>query len=145
MTSNSHQTSRVEQCRVIELPRHGSEDGSIAVAENSSLLPFAIKRTFFIYDIPSDAVRGGHSHHTMEELIVAASGSFMVKLYDGVEWKFVTLNRPYQALYVPAGIWRSLEDFSTGSVCLSFCPDKFDEADYVRDIDLFKKLTGGKV
>lgn len=145
MTSNSHETSRVAQCRIIELPRHAHENGTIAVAQNSSLLPFAIKRTFFIYDIPSDAMRGGHSHYHTEELIVAVTGSFMVKMFDGVEWKHVTLNRPYQALYVPAGIWRSLEDFSSESVCLSFCPETFDEADYVRDIELFKELTKCKL
>lgn len=145
MKSNSHAISRVAHCRIIELPRHAHENGTIAVAQNSSLLPFDIKRTFFIYDIPSDAKRGGHSHYHTEELIVAVTGSFVVKMYDGVEWKTVALNRPYQALYVPAGIWRSLEDFSSGSVCLSLCPDDFDEADYVRDMELFKELTKCKL
>ncbi len=144
MEYNSHYNSSISDCRIIDLPRITHTDGSIAVAQNSDAIPFAIKRTFFIYDIPSDAVRGGHSHHSGKQLIIAASGSFAVKVFDGAEWREFTLDRPYRALYVPAGIWRSLENFSSGSICLTLCPDKFDETDYVRSMDTFMELTKHK-
>lgn len=144
MESDRHHYSSINDCRLIKLPCNVNERGSIAVAQNSSELPFAIKRIFYIYDIPSDSKRGGHSHYRCEQFIIAVSGSFVVKVFDGKDWTEFTLSRPYMGLYIPAGLWRTLEDFSSGSVCLTLCPDSFDEADYVRDIEKFKDLTKHK-
>lgn len=141
---NSHSISLLSDCRVIELPRHRHENGSLSVVENSNEFPFEIKRVFYLYDVPGDSERGGHSHHEGEELIIAVSGSFDVTLTDGHTTHTFNLNRPYRALYIPAGIWRSIDNFSSGSVCLVLTSEKYSEADYVRDFDTFKALTAIK-
>lgn len=99
---------------------------------------------FYLYDVPGDSNRGGHSHHVARELIIAAGGSFDVTLDDGCDKRVYTLNRPYRALYVEAGIWRSIDNFSSGSVCLVLTSELFDEADYVRDYATFRQLTSCK-
>ena len=99
---------------------------------------------FYIYDVPGGAERGGHSHHACSALLVAVSGCFDVEVDDGVERQVFTLNRSNVGLYVPPGIWNSLSNFSSGSVCLALASDLFDEADYVRDYDVFKQLTSCK-
>lgn len=137
---NSHETADISECRILTLPHHPHEMGTLTVAQNSDGLPFAIKRIFYIYDIPAESERGGHSHHLMDELIIAASGCFDVKITDGRNERTFTLRRPYEALYVPAGIWRSLHNFSSGSVCLTLCSTKFDENDYVRRFNDYLKL-----
>lgn len=144
MKSNSHNSSSVDLCRIIDIPRHIHRYGTIAVAQNSNDIPFAIKRIFYIYDIPSDAERGGHSHHTGLQFIIAVSGCFDVTVFDGVVWKTFTLMRPYQGLYIPAGIWRTLHNFSSGSICLTLCSNDFDESDYVKHFDDFMELTKNK-
>lgn len=144
MTSESHSRSLLADCRIIDLSRHVHDNGSLTAVENSNLFPFAIKRVFYLYDIPGDSERGGHSHHCGQELIVAASGCFDVVLSDGHSSHRFQLNRPYRALYVPAGIWRSLENFSSGSVCLVLTSELFSEDDYVRDYETFKQLTAVK-
>ena len=138
---NKHNISLLSDCGIIELPRHRHENGSLSVVENSPLFPFEIKRVFYLYDVPGDSERGGHSHHEGEELIIAVSGSFDVTLTDGHQSHTFNLNRPYRALYIPAGVWRSIDNFSSGSVCLVLTSEKYSEADYVRDFDQFKKLT----
>ncbi len=142
--TDSHLISSVDRCRLIELDRHTHPNGSLSVVENSSKFPFAIKRVYYLYDIPGDAERGGHSHYSEERLIVAVSGSFDVTVDDGHRRRKFNLNRPYRALYVPAGIWRELDNFSSGSVCLALASNKYDAADYVRDYGLFKQLTATK-
>lgn len=131
--------SVIEKCRIIEVERHRNPAGTIAVAENNNALPFAIKRVFYIYDIPSDTRRGGHSHHKGEQLVIAASGCFDVVVSDGKNSKRFTLNRPYRALYLPAGLWITLEGFSSGCVCLTLCSNRYDDSDYIRDFDTFLK------
>jgi len=103
-------------------------------------LPFDVQRTFYIYDVPGGAERGGHSHYTCQEFIVAISGSFDVTVDDGENRYTYTLNRPYQGLLVTPGIWRTLQNFSSGSVCLALASDHFDEQDYVRDYEQFVRL-----
>lgn len=141
--ADSHLKSNVYEASVIELPRHRHANGSLTVAENGdTLIPFNIRRVFYLYDVPADAERGGHSHYQAEELIVALSGSFDVVLDDGKhEPMRFTLNRPYKALYVPTGIWRTLDNFSGGAVSMVLTSERFAEEDYVRDYEQFRKLT----
>ncbi len=143
---DSHKTSSVDHCRFIELPRHRHENGSLTVAENiAEFIPFAIRRAFYLYDVPADTERGGHSHHQAQELIVALSGSFDVILDDGNSSRRFSLNRPYRALFVPTGLWRTLDNFSGGAVCLVLTSERYSEADYVRDYNEFKTLTANKL
>lgn len=144
MQYDSHRYFRTFDCRIIELDRHRHANGSLSVVENGDDMPFAVKRVFYLYDVPGDSSRGGHSHYTAQELIVAVSGSFDVTLTDGHDTVTIQLNRPYRALYVPAGIWRSLDNFSSGSVCMVLTSELFSEADYVRDFDRFLGLTKNK-
>ncbi len=144
MEPSKHSTSRVADARLIDLPRHRGDNGSLTVIENSGDMPFLIKRVYYIYDVPTDEGRGGHSHHALEGLMVALSGSFTVTLDDGKDRRVFTLDRPYRALYIPAGIWRTVENFSSGAICMVAASDKYDAADYVRDYSEFKKLTSDK-
>lgn len=123
----------VYQCSVIEIDKHHHQKGNISVIENGITIPFEVKRTYYLYDVPGGESRGGHAHLALEQLIVAVSGSFNVKLNDGIVTRTFTLNRPYQGLLVVPGIWRELDDFSSGSVCLVLASHKYDEADYIRD------------
>ncbi|MDE6146289.1 MAG: FdtA/QdtA family cupin domain-containing protein [Muribaculaceae bacterium] len=143
-TADSHLTSRLADCRIIDLARHRHANGSLSVAQNTPDHPFHIKRAFYLYDVPAGAERGGHSHFEAEELIMSVSGAFDVVLSDGAATRTFTLSRPYQALYVPAGIWRELNNFSGGSVCLVLTSENYLEADYCRDPEEFKRLTAGK-
>ncbi|MDE6086689.1 MAG: FdtA/QdtA family cupin domain-containing protein [Muribaculaceae bacterium] len=143
--NRTHSTSSVGHCGIIELPRHRHPNGSLSVVENTSEFPFEIKRVFYLYDVPGDSERGGHSHHAARELIVAVSGSFDVTLDDGHAQRTFTLNRPYRALYIEQGIWRSLGNFSSGSVCMVLTSHLYDPADYVRDYTVFKQLTAHKI
>ena len=141
---NKHSISLLSDCGIIELPRHHHANGSLSVVENTDMFPFEIKRVFYLYDVPGDSERGGHSHHEGEEFIIAVSGSCDVTLTDGHNSEKFSLNRPYRALYIPAGVWRSIDNFSSGSVCLVLTSEKYSEADYVRDFDEFKSLTAIK-
>jgi hypothetical protein len=103
-------------------------------------LPFDVKRVYYLYDVPGGESRGGHAHVELEQLIIAASGSFKVILDDGINIVTYVLNRPYQGLYIVPGIWRELEDFSSGSVCLVLASKLYNEHDYIRDFKLFKQI-----
>ena len=142
--SESHRRSSVAQCRIIELPRHHHPNGTIAVVENDGLYPFDVRRVYYLYDVPSDAERGGHSHFSEQRLIIAVSGSFDVTVDDGRRQAVFRLDRPYKALYVPPGIWRVIDNFSSGSVCLALASNLYSEDDYVREYELFKQLTADK-
>lgn len=144
-TDNSHALSRICDCRIITLDRITHENGSLTVVENTDCYPFDVKRIFYLYDIPGDTERGGHSHYKAQELIIAVSGSFDVTLTDGHDTHTFTLNRPYRALYIPAGMWRNLNNFSSGSVCLVLTSEVYSESDYVRDFEKFKILTADKI
>lgn len=130
-------TSTVYDCTVIELDRHQHEKGNITVVENGIDVPFDIKRAYYLYDIPGGESRGGHAHYELRQLIVAVSGSFDVQIDDGNVKRTFTLNRPYQGLLVVPGLWRELENFSSGSVCLVLASLEYDEADYIRVYDDF--------
>lgn len=132
--------STVYDCAIIEIDKHHHEKGNISVVENGNTIPFSVKRVYYLYDVPGGESRGGHAHKDLQQLIVAASGSFNVTLDDGNVKKAFTLNRPYQGLLVVPGIWRELDDFSSGSVCLVLASHLYEESDYIREYSDFLKL-----
>lgn len=128
----------VSDCSLVELDKHHSDRrGNLTVVENGTTLPFNSKRVYYLYDVPGGASRGAHAHKTLEQLIVAASGSFKVSLDDGTNKKTFFLNRPYQGLYVKPGMWRNLEDFSSGAVCMVLASEVYQPEDYIRDYNTF--------
>lgn len=129
----------LDDCRIIDLSRHRHPNGSLTVVDNAENI-FPIRRVFYLYDVPGDSERGGHSHYRAHELIIAASGAFDVTLTDGADSRTFTLNRPYKALYIPNGIWRSLNNFSSGSVSLVLTSELYSEADYCRSMTQYKKI-----
>lgn len=126
----------INDAKIIEIPKVHDTRGNLSVIEND-VIPFEMKRVYYLYDIPSGSRRGGHSHKEQLEFLVALSGSFEVVLNDGQQQRKVTLNKPNQGLLIPNGIWRELENFSSGSVCLVIASEVFVEADYIRDYDEF--------
>jgi hypothetical protein len=127
-------------CHLIDFDLHHSDrKGNLSVAENGANIPFDVKRVYYLYDVPGGASRGGHAHKALYQLIVAVSGSFSVTLDDGKNKRTFSLNRPYQGLLVVPGIWRDINDFSSGSVCLVLASEKYDESDYIRDYGAFIK------
>ncbi|KAA1247203.1 FdtA/QdtA family cupin domain-containing protein [Aquimarina sp. RZ0] len=127
----------VKDCRIIEIPKIMDPRGNIAVIEKD-VIPFETKRVYYLYDVPSDACRGGHAHINLYQFLIALSGSFDVLLNDGYNKKNITLNKPNKGLLIKPGIWRELENFSSGSVCLVLASEVFEEKDYIRDFDSFK-------
>lgn len=123
------------QRSLIELPKIFDPRGNLTVAEGAKHVPFDIARAYWTYDVPSGESRGGHAHKHCRELIIALSGSFTVTLDNGHEKKAFHLNHPWQGLLVETGVWRTLDDFSSGAVCLVLASDPFEEADYIRDYD----------
>lgn len=135
----------VFDCSIIEFDRHHSDrNGNLTVVENGNTLPFNVKRVYYLYDVPGGESRGSHAHKELEQLIIAASGSFTITLDDGKCKRSFFLNRPYQGLYVKPGIWRNLEDFSSGSVCMVLASDLFSEEDYIRKYDSFLEYRENK-
>lgn len=135
----------VFDCTLIEMDKHHSDEkGNITVVENNSTIPFSVKRVYYLYDVPGGGSRGAHAHKDLQQLIVAASGSFDVTIDDGNIKRTFTLNRPYQGLLIVPGIWRDLNNFSSGSVCMVLASEKYDEKDYIREYDEFVKFRNGK-
>ena len=128
----------IDQCKIIELPKITDPRGNLTFIESQNQIPFHIQRVYYLYDVPGGAERGGHAHKELHQLIVAISGSFDVILDDGCEKKIIHLNRPYEALYVCPMIWRELNNFSSGSVCLVLASNQYTEDDYYRDYNEFK-------
>ena len=130
--------AKIDDCSIIELDRHHSNrKGDISVVENEDVVPFDIERIYYLYDVPGGVSRGGHAHRQLYQLIVAVSGCFTVTLDDGEQKKSFVLNRPYNGLLVKPGIWRILDDFSSGSVCLVLASEKYNEEDYIREYGEF--------
>lgn len=128
----------VFDCSMVELDKHHSDrKGNLTVVENGVTFPFDVKRVYYLYDVPGGENRGAHAHKELEQLIVAASGSFTVTLDDGNCKRSFFLNRPYQGLYVKPGLWRDLDDFSSGAVCMVLASDVYKTEDYIRDYDSF--------
>lgn len=128
----------VYNCSIFELPRIKNRAGNITPVHNDVEIPFAVKRVFYLYDIPGGESRGAHAHKECHQFLIAASGSFEVSLDDGKTQRIVQLNRPYIGLHVPPGIWASEINFSSGSICLVFASRLYDEKDYIRDYTEFK-------
>ncbi|MBP3828434.1 MAG: WxcM-like domain-containing protein [Prevotella sp.] len=128
--------------KIIDLPKIADPRGNLTVVEQLNQVPFEIARVYWTYDIPGGGRRGGHAHRTCEEVVIAVSGSFDVELFDGKERHVYHLNHPYQGLYIGTGVWRTLEDFSSGAVCLVVASELFDEEEYIYDYDEFLKFVG---
>ena len=125
----------VSDCRIVELPKITDPRGNLTFVESENQIPFEISRVYYLYDVPGGSERGGHAHKELNQLIIAMSGSFDIVLDDGSEKKRFHMNRPYYGLYVCPMIWRELDNFSSGSVCMVLASNPYDEADYYRDYD----------
>lgn len=125
----------LSQVRLITLPKIEDFRGNLSFIEEETHVPFKIQRTYWIYDVPGGQVRGGHAFREQKELIVALSGSLDVKVRDGINEKVFSLNRSYYGLYIPEGIWRQMENFSTNSLAMVLSSTTYDENDYIRDFD----------
>lgn len=132
----------MEHARIIQLPKILDPRGNLSVIEEFKEIPFKIERVYWIYDVPGGETRGGHAYKTNQEFIVALSGSFDVILDDGKEKKVFSLNRSYYGLYVPKGIWREMENFSTNSLALVLASTEYDVEDYIRSYNAFLKYKG---
>ena len=128
----------VDDCKLLELPVIQNPQGNLTFIEEQRHVPFPIARVYYLYDVPGGAMRGGHAHRDLEQLIVAISGSFDVILDDGSKRREITLNRSRIGLYMPTMIWRELVNFSSGSVCMVLASAYYDEGDYYRDYDEFR-------
>jgi hypothetical protein len=130
-------TSTVFDCTLIELPKNHQINGNITAVNNGQEIPFNVIRVYYLYDVPGGEARGGHAHKELQQLIVAASGSFDLIVDDGINRRTFHLNRPYHGVFMPAGLWRELDNFSSGSICLVLASKAYDEEDYIRDYSLF--------
>lgn len=130
------------EARIIELPRITDPRGNLTVAEALNHVPFDIRRAYWVYDVPGGESRGGHAHKRLKQLLIALSGSFTVTLDDGHERQTFLLNHPWQGLVIETGIWRTLDDFSSGAVCLVLASEPYEEEDYIYDYQEFLSYTG---
>lgn len=133
----------IAKCKIINLPKISDARGSLSFIEGGGHIPFDIKRAYYLYDVPGGSNRGSHAHKNLDEFIVAMSGSFDVVLDDGKDKKRFHLNRSYYGLYVCPMMWRLLDNFSSGAVCLVLAAEHYNEADYIRDYDEFLKVAKG--
>ena len=130
----------VNDIKLVELPKYLDQRGNLSFVQNNAQIPFEIKRTYWIYDVPGGEARGGHAYKETEEFVIAISGAFDVTVDDGKEKKTFSLNRSYYGLYIPKGLWREIENFSTNSFALEFASTPYNEDDYVRDYNDFLRL-----
>jgi hypothetical protein len=135
MANRVVQSSQVDDCRIIELPKITNRQGNITFVEGNSHIPFDIDRVYYLFDVPGGAARGGHAHKELQQLIISVMGAFDVILDDGGNKKTVRLDRAYYGLYIPAMIWRELDNFSSGAICLVLASLPYDETDYYREYD----------
>lgn len=135
----------IKDCRIVDLPRINDPRGNLTFVEAGHHIPFDIRRVYYLYDVPRGAERGGHAHKALHQLIIAMSGSFDIHLDDGYEKKSVHMNRSYNGLYVCPMIWREIDNFSPGAVCMVLASEYYDELDYHRDYNQFinhaKRMT----
>jgi hypothetical protein len=129
---------------IVELPRIPERRGSLTFIEGGRHIPFGIARVYYIYDVPASAMRAGHAHHQLTQLLIAASGSFDVNLDNGAERVTVHLAKPYQGLLLRPMVWRTIDNFSGGAICLVLASIPYDEADYIRDYEMFRRLSRGR-
>jgi hypothetical protein len=141
-TSSAADSNPLLRCYVVDLPKISDPRGNLTFVEGAVHTPFEIQRVYYLYDVPGGAERGGHAHKELHQLIIAMSGSFDVILDDGGEKRRFHLNRSYYGLYVCPMVWRELDNFSSGSVCLVLASNRYDEADYFRDYDSYLAARG---
>jgi dTDP-4-dehydrorhamnose 3,5-epimerase-like enzyme len=127
----------IQDCKIIQLPKIDDPRGSLTFIEAGRHIPFSLQRVYYLYDVPSGAERGGHAHKALHQLIIAMGGSFDIHLDDGHEKKTVHLNRSYYGLHIPPMIWREIDNFSSGAICMVLASNYYDEFDYYRDYDEF--------
>lgn len=132
----------LDDIQIVNIPKIADLKGNLSVIENESI-PFEIKRVFYLYDVRSDENRIGHAHKELQQVLIALSGSFDVVLKDGVVEKIITLNKPNIGLLITSGIWRELQNFSSGAVCLVLASAVFDESDYIRNYEEFQLFKNG--
>jgi hypothetical protein len=130
----------VFDCTLLQLPRIATPGGNITAINNAVEIPFAIQRVYYLYDIPGGESRGGHAHRALQQVIIAASGSFDLIVDDGKIKCTFHLARPYMGVYMPPGIWRELDNFSSGAICLVLASEAYEEGDYIRDYLSFQQL-----
>lgn len=130
----------INNVKIIDIPKVHDERGFLAVIEKGTI-PFAMKRVYYLYDVPTESSRGGHAHQEQQSVIIALSGSFEVVVDDGNSKKQIMLNKPNKGLYIPTDIWREIDNFSSGAVCLVLASTEYDEAEYIRDYEVFKLYT----
>lgn len=135
----------IENCKIIELPKISDPRGNLTFVEGNRHIPFDIQRVYYLYDVPGGAERGGHAHKALHQLIIAMSGSFDIHLDDGREKKTIHMNRSYYGLYVCPMMWREIDNFSSGAVCMVLASNYFDEDDYYRDYSKFISDVHGVV
>ena len=133
----------IPNCKLIELPKISDPRGNLTFIEGAKHIPFEIKRIYYLYDVPGGAQRAGHAHRTLHQVLVALSGSFDLKVDNGFSRTTFHLNRPYQGLYIPAMVWRDIDNFSSGAVCLALASTHYDESEYYRDYDTFVRDVRG--
>jgi len=133
----------LSRCKIIDLPKISDARGNLTFIEENRHVPFDIKRVYYLYDVPGGETRAGHAHKHLHQFMIAATGSFDVTLDDGSKREKFQLNRSYYGLYIPPMLWRELNNFSSGSVCLVLASELYDEKDYIRDYETFKKMAGG--
>jgi len=131
----------VNDCRMIQLPKIHDPRGNLSFIESGQHIPFEIQRVYYLYDVPGGSDRGSHAHKTLHQFIIAMSGSFDVVLNDGQETRRFHLNRSYNGLYVCPMMWRDLDNFSSGSVCMVLASNHYNEHDYIRDYQVFLSMT----
>jgi hypothetical protein len=131
----------LENCKLIELPKISDPRGNLSVVEGGAHIPFDIKRVYYLYDVPGGSSRAGHGHKELQQLIIAMSGSFDVTIDDGNQRLKFHLNRSYYGLYIPKGMWREVDNFSSGGVCLVLASTIYDASDYFHDYDAFKEFV----
>jgi dTDP-4-dehydrorhamnose 3,5-epimerase-like enzyme len=132
----------IKQCKIVDLPKIHDNRGNLTFIEGGEHIPFEIKRVYYLYDVPGGAERGGHAHKGLQQLIIAVSGSFDVILDDGLNKKRFHLNRSYYGLYVSPMMWRELDNFSSGAVCVVLASNRYDEDDYYRDYNQYLVAQG---
>jgi hypothetical protein len=131
-------TTTVFDCSLLTLPKIQTPGGNITPVNNQIEVPFDIKRVYYLYDVPGGEGRGGHAHKALQQIIIAASGSFDIQVDDGKVKRTFTLSRPYVGLYLPPGLWRELDNFSSGAICLVLASEVYDVGDYIRDYEFYK-------
>lgn len=129
----------VYDCSLVQLPKLEVDRGAITPVNNNVEVPFAIRRLYYLYDVPSGSDRGAHAHKKLQQIIIAASGSFTITVCDGKLQRSFTLSQPNIGLYLPPGLWRELSDFSGGSICLVLASTEYDEKDYIRNLETYRK------